>query len=86
MKECPSGSHIIIKSNPIFPVEILLMSTRYKYNYQKVLIFIANEGAGGTVPGDTYLYCFPDTSSNVSIYPVVCTCMICKYFNAFKIQ
>ena len=36
------------------------MDSGYKYNYQKLLGFIATEGAGINIPGDTYLYRLPE--------------------------
>ena len=54
MKDWPVGSYIVLKSTPIFPGERPLLAIRYKYNYRKVLGFIATEGSGSTEPGDTY--------------------------------
>ena len=42
MKECPGGSHILMKISPIFAGDIPLMAIRYKYISQKVLGFITN--------------------------------------------
>ena len=58
------------------------MDIGYKYNYRKVLVFIATEGAGTTEPGDPYLSCFYDIYSNVSVSPVVCPRLPHRYFNA----
>ena len=39
------GSYLFMKSTPRFPGGRPLMSIGYKYNYRKVLGFIAGEGA-----------------------------------------
>ena len=48
------GSYIVMKSTPIFPGGIPLMDIGYKYNYRKLLGFIATKGAESTEPGDPY--------------------------------
>ena len=53
-----------------------------KYNYMKVLGFIATKGAGSTEPGDPYISCFHDIYSNVSVRPVVRPHLLGRYFNA----
>ena len=73
-----------MKSTPIVPGGIPLIKIGYKYNYRKVLGFIATEGAGNTEPGDPYLSIFPDIYSNVSVCPVVCPHLIVRYFNAYN--
>ena len=67
MKDWPGGSYLVLKISPIFPGEIPLLAIGYKYDSRKVLGFIATEGSGSTEPGDTYLSCFPDIYSNVSV-------------------
>ena len=67
MKDWPRGSYLVLKSTPRFPGELPLLDIGYKYNYRKVLGFIATEGAESTEPGDTYLPRFPDIYSNVSV-------------------
>ena len=52
MKDWSGGSYLVMKSTPIFPGGITLLAIGYKYNYWKVLGFIANEGDGSTEPGD----------------------------------
>ena len=52
---------------PRVPVGRSLLAIGYKYNYRKVLVFIASEGAGSTEPGDPYLSSFPDIYYNVSV-------------------
>ena len=76
------GSYIVLKSTPIFPGESTLLAIGYKYNYRKVLGFIATEGAGSTEPSDLYLSRFPDIYSNVSVCPVVFPHLLGRYFNA----
>ena len=67
MKYWPGGSYLVMKSTPRFPGEITLLAIGYKYNSRKVIGFIATEGAGSTVQGDSYLSRFPDIYSNVSV-------------------
>ena len=58
------------------------MSIGYKYNYRKVIGFIATEGDQSIEPGDPYFSCFPDIYSNVDVLSVVCTHLLSRYFNA----
>ena len=44
-----------MRSTTRVPGDIPLMVAGYKYNYQMVLGFIANKGAGSTGSGDPYL-------------------------------
>ena len=60
MKYWPGGSYLVMNNTPIVPGSIPLMVIGHKYNYSKFLGFIANEGAGSTKPGDSYLSCFPE--------------------------
>ena len=71
-----------MNSTPRFTGERPLLAIGYKYNSRKVLGLIATEGAGITEPGDTYLSCFPDIYSNISVFPVVRPHLIGGYFNA----
>ena len=82
MKDWPGGSYLVLKSTPRFPGESPLLDIGYKYNSNKVLGFIATEGAGSTEPGDPYLSCFPDIYSTVSVRPVVRPHLLGRYFNA----
>ena len=75
-----------MKSTPIIPCYIPLMSIRYKNNYWKVLGFIATEGAGSTDPGGNSLYHFPDNYSNVYIIPFDHPNMIGRYLNACNLM
>ena len=59
MKDWPGGSYLVMKSTPRVSGHIPLMEIGYKYNYRKVLGFIATKGDGSTEPGDPYLSCFP---------------------------
>ena len=54
----------------------------HKYNYRKILGFIATEGAISTEPGDTYLSGFPEIYSNVSVCPIVRPHLLGRYLNA----
>ena len=76
------GSYLVMKSTPTAHVGRPLLDIGYRYNSRKVLGYIATEGAGITEPGDTYLYCFPDIFSDVSVRPVVCPHLLSRYFNA----
>ena len=71
-----------MKSTPRFPGEIPLLAIGYKYNYRKVIGFIATEGSGSTEPGDPYLSHFPDIYCNISVRPVVLPHFLGRYFNA----
>ena len=82
MKDWPGGSYLVLKITPRFTSEIPLLAIGYKYNYRKVLGFIATEGAGSTEPGDPYLSRFPDIYSNVSVRPVVHPHLPGRYLNA----
>ena len=81
MKDCPGGSYLVLKSTPRFPCETSLLTIGYKYNFRKVLGFIATEGSGTTEPGDPYLSRFPEIYSNVSVFPFVRTHLLGRYFN-----
>ena len=76
------GSYLVMKSTPRVPGGRPLLAIGYKYNYRKVLGFIATEGAGSTLPGDPYLSCFSGIYSNVSVRPVIRPHLLGMYFNA----
>ena len=82
VKDWPGGSYFVINGNTRVPGGRSLLAIGYRYNFSKVLGFIADEGAGSTEPGDTYLSPFPDIYSNVYVWPVVCTHFLVGYFNA----
>ena len=50
-----------------------------------VLGFIVTEGSGSTEPGDSYLSCFLDIFSNVSVQPVVLPHLIGRYFSTYNV-
>ena len=81
MKDWPGGSYLVMKIIPWVPGEITLLAIGYKYNYRKVIGFIASEGDGRTEPGDPYLSHFPDIYSNVSVRPIVRPHLLGRYFN-----
>ena len=58
------------------------MAIGYKYNYRKVLIFIATGESVSTEPGDPYLYHFSGIYSNVYVCPVVHPHLLGRYFNS----
>ena len=82
MKDWAGGSYLVMKSTPIFPVEIPLLDIGYKHNSRKVLGFIATEGDGSTEPGDPYLSFFPDIYYNFSVCPIISPHFLCRYFNS----
>ena len=84
MKEGSGGSHIFISSTTRDPDDRPLMAIGYKYIYQKVLGFIFKEGAGSIVTGVPYLSFYLEDYSNVSIYFVLCTDFLCRYFSEFN--
>ena len=61
---------------------IPLIFIGYKYNSWNLLGFIDSEGAGGTEPGDPYLYRFLDIYYNFYVHPVVCPHLLGRYFNS----
>ena len=81
MRDCPGGSYLVMKSARIVPCGRPLIDIGYKYNYRKVLRFIATEGCGSTEPGNPCLSCFTDIYSNVSVHPIVRPCLLGRYFN-----
>ena len=81
-KEWSVVSYLVIKSTTIFNGDRHLVAIRYKLKSWKVIWFISIEGSVNTDPGDTYLFCYPHTYSNVSICPVVCPNVLGGYFNA----
>ena len=64
------------------PGGIPLMTIVYKYNSNKVTVFIGTEGSGSTSLGDTCLSRFPDIYYNASVRPVVCPQLLGRYLNA----
>ena len=71
-----------MKITPRFPGNIPLVLVVYKYNSRNILVFIATEGYGSAEPGVSYLFCVPDSYSNIYIFHGVFTPFICRYFNA----
>ena len=76
--------YIVLKSTTRVTGGIPLLELGYKYNYRKVLGFIATEGSRSTKPGDSYLSCFLEMYPNVSIRPVVLPQFLGRYFNDFN--
>ena len=70
MKYWPGGSYIVMKSTTRVPGGRPLMEIVCKYNYMKVLGFIASKGAGSNEPGDPFLSHLPYIYSNVFVHPV----------------
>ena len=85
MKQWPSGSHVVMNGSPIVTVDRTLMSIRYRYRYQKVIVFNDMDCARSNKPGVPYLSRYPDNYSNISICPVIRPHFIgiyCGVFNA----
>ena len=82
MKYWPEGSYIFMKSTPRVTGGRKTMAIEHKYNYRKVIGFIATEGDQSIEPGDPYFSCFPDIYSNVSVCSVVRPRLLGRYFNA----
>jgi hypothetical protein len=59
---------------------VRLIAVGYKYNYSKVLCFVATKNAGSTIAGDPYRACFLDDHDNLVSRPVDCPELISKYF------
>ena len=60
------------------------MAIGYKYNYRRVLGFIATEGYGSNEPGYPYLSSVPEIYSNVSVRPIVIPHLIGRYLNTYN--
>ena len=73
-----------MKSDPRVTFDIPLMSIGYKCRYQKVLEFIATDGGGSTETGVSYLSCYPENISNVSICSVFFPCLFDRYSSDFN--
>ena len=81
IKDWPGGSYLVMNINPRFPGGIPLLEIGHKCHYRKVLGFIDTEGAESTEPSDSYLSCFPEIYSNVSIRPIFLPHVLYRYFN-----
>ena len=82
MKDWLVWSYIYIKSGPIVHGGIIILAIVYKYNYRKVLGYIATEGSGSNEPGDPYISCFPDIYYNISVCSVVRPHLLGRYSNS----
>ena len=80
-KEWPGGSHLVMKSTSRVTGDRPLMAIIYKYIDKKILGYIDMEGARSTIPGVTYLSCYPCDYSNVSILPVISNHLLGRYFS-----
>ena len=69
-KEFPGEYHIIMNISQIVSGGILPMYIGYNYISQKVLVFIAIEGAGSTELSFPYLSCLPDNYSYICFFPL----------------
>ena len=81
MKDYPVESYLVMKKTPRLPGGRPLMDIGYKYNYRKILVFIATGGSGSTEPGYPYLSHFPDIYSNVPVSLVASPHFLDGYFN-----
>ena len=82
MEELLGGSYLVMKITPIVTGDRPFMANLYKYNYWKVLVFIATDGSESTDTDDPYLSRFPDNYYNVYICLFFHPCVLVGYFNA----
>ena len=75
-------SHIVIRSALRVTDDKIPIAIKSKYISQKVLGFIATEGAGINEPCAPYLSHYPGIFSNVYIWPVLLHHVIGRYFSA----
>ena len=71
-----------MKITPIVTGDRPFMANLYKYNYWKVLVFIATDGSESTDTDDPYLSRFPDNYYNVYICLFFHPFVLVGYFNA----
>ena len=64
------------------PGDRTLIFIGYKYNARKVFSFIVTAEASSTNAGIPYLTKYPDTFSNVAIFPVYCPLFMSKFFGS----
>ena len=69
-KDCPGGSYLVLRSNPMVPGDRPRISIGYKYSAHKVLSIIVKDNTGSTKTGIPYLSKYPDRFTNVVICPV----------------
>ena len=81
VKYFSGGSYLVMNVTARVPSNRALLAIGYKYNYRKVLRFISTECDGSNEPGDSYLSCFPDIYSNVSVCSVVRPHLLGRYLN-----
>ena len=75
MKYWPGGLYLVLKIPPRVPGDRPLLDIGYKYNYSKILGFIATEWSGSTEPGNPYLSPFPEIFLIFLLFPLfVLTC------------
>ena len=75
----------MLKIKSTVPWDRLRIAIRYKYNYDKVIYFIATEEAGSTKYIIKYSSNYPDRFSNFSICPLSCTLGVSKLFGSFNL-
>ena len=69
-KDWPGGSYLVLRSKPMVPGDMLIISIGYNYNAQKVIYFIVTDNSGSTKTGIPYLSKYYDQFTNVAIRPV----------------
>ena len=79
MKSEPGGTTIVLKAKDPHTLTHLV-AIGYKYNSQKILFFIASEGAGHTRDGRPYQMRFPDKHGNVVVRDVIRPSIISSFF------
>ena len=73
-----------MKSTPEVICDTPFMAIGYKYISQNILGFIAKEGGISTELDVIYVYRYPDNRSKCSIWTILCTIFIVRYFSDFN--
>lgn len=77
MENWPAGSHLVIKTKKN---DTDLIAISYKYNKQKVTLFLAMKDAGHTEKGVSYEAQWKDENNNTNYQQVPYCEMVLKYF------
>ena len=77
MKDWPPGSHLVLETTKD---DELLYAIGYKYNMKKVLLFIATENAGTTMPGTPYEAKWLDDNGRMTSRQVPRPHLISEYY------
>lgn len=77
LQEAPPGSKIVLTC---VIQNVTVLAIGYKYNYSKVLTFVATCGAASTLPGTPYIQRFVDQVGNPASRQVPRPIMLSRYF------